>query len=83
MYILTNYNTTFAEDYYRVKRVMGLGYRPDIRIYQKNTAPQITRDLARWANNDIIYRSCTFEDYQPRKNSGRIKDIYGDYLKGM
>lgn len=75
VYILTNYNTTFEEDYYRVKKVMELGYRPDVRIYQKPTAPQITKDLARWANNDIIFRSCGFGDYVPRKGQP-IKNIY-------
>ncbi len=80
VYILTNFNTTFEEDIYRVKKVMELGYRPDVRIYQKNTAPQFLKDLARWANNDFIYRSCKFEDYVPRKDGKRIKNIYANVV---
>lgn len=76
VYILTNFNTSFEEDFYRVKKVIELGYRPDIRIYQKNTAPQITRDLARWANNAYIFRSCAFEDYIPRKDGKTAKQLY-------
>ncbi len=76
VYILTNYNTTLEEDYYRVKKVTELGYQPDIRIYQKGTQPRFLTDLARWANNSFIYRSCNFEDYVPRTDGKRIKDIY-------
>lgn len=80
VYILTNYNTTFEEDYYRVKKVIELGYSPDVRIYQKQTSPQIVKDLASWANNTIIYRSgCGFENFEPRKGQ-IIKNIYN--LKG-
>ena len=55
VYILTHYNTTHQQDLYRVKVVQELGYRPYIMIYNKNTAPQITKDLQRWANNKLIY----------------------------
>ncbi len=55
VYILTHYNTTHQQDLYRIKVVQQLGYRPYIMIYNKNTAPQITKDLQRWANNKLIY----------------------------
>ena len=55
VYILTNFNTTHEQDLYRVKVVQELGYRPYIMIYHKKSAPKITRDLQRWANNRIIY----------------------------
>lgn len=55
IYILTNFNTTHEQDLYRVKTVQKLGYRPYIMIYNKNTAPQVTKDLQRWANNKLIY----------------------------
>ena len=80
VYILTNYNTTHAEDWYRVKKVIELGYRPDIRIYRKGTHPQFLTDLARWANLSRLYRSCSFEDYIPRKDGKRCKDMYSDIL---
>lgn len=55
IYILTNFNTSHEQDLYRVKVVQELGYRPYIMIYNKTTAPQITKDLQRWANNKLIY----------------------------
>lgn len=39
VYILTNYNTTFEEDYYRVQKVREYGFNPDVRVYRKETAP--------------------------------------------
>lgn len=65
VYILTNFNTTHEQDIYRVKKVQELGYRPYIMVYNKRTAPQVTRDLQRWSNNRIIYAASDrkFENY--------------------
>ena len=77
VYVLTNYDTTFEEDYYRVKKIQEIGLVPDIRIYRKNTAPRITRDLQRWCNNRFIYRSQPdFMQYIPRKDGKTIKELY-------
>ena len=74
VYILTNYDTTFEQDLYRVKMVQSLGIRPDIRIYRKNTAPKITRWLQRWCNNRIIYESQKdFMEYIPTSNGKTIR----------
>ena len=79
VYILTNFNTTFEEDYYRIKMVEKVGLTPDVRVYRKNTAPRLTRDLQRWCNNRFIYRSTPdFMDYVPRKDGRTIKEIYFD-----
>ena len=78
VYVLTNYDTTFEEDIYRVRKLQELGLSPDVRIYRKNTAPPITRDLQRWCNNRFIYRSgVDFYDYIPRANGKTIREIYG------
>ena len=71
VYILTGFNTTFAEDMYRVRVVQSLGYSPDIRIYNKPSAPKILKDLQRWSNNRILYRSCDFWDYTARGKTMR------------
>lgn len=71
VYILTNYNTTIADDLYRA-----LGYLPDVRIYRKPTAPQVLKDLQRWCNNRRIFRTCEFMDYKPRKDGKTIKELY-------
>lgn len=76
VYILTNFDTTIEEDLYRVRMVQEAGFIPDIRIYRKNTAPQILRDLQRWSNNRFIYRSCDFMNYVPRKDGKTIRELY-------
>ena len=48
VYILTNFNTTLEEDWYRVRKVKELGYTPYVMIYQKGTHPQFLTDLQRW-----------------------------------
>ena len=80
VYILTNYDTTFEEDMFRIEAVSKLGYTPDVRIYRKNTAPRITRDLQRWCNNRRIMRTCSFWDYIPRKDGMTMGELYA--MKG-
>ena len=78
VYILTNFDTTIYEDLQRIEIVESLGLQPDIRVYRKETAPQVIRDLQRWCNNRFIYRSCKFMDYVPRKDGKTIKQLYFD-----
>lgn len=63
VYVLTNYNTTHEEDMLRVSWLQNLGFAPYIMVYRKSTAPLITRQLQRWCNNRILYKSCTFKDF--------------------
>ena len=81
VYILTNYDTTHAEDWYRVKKVMELGFHPDVRIYRKGTHSRFLTDLTGWANFSPLYRSCLFEDYIPRKDGKRCGELYRDILR--
>lgn len=78
VYILTNYDTTIDEDLYRIQKIREIGFAPDIRIYRKETLPHphILRDLQRWSNNRILYRSCEFMDYVPRSDGKTIKELY-------
>ena len=76
VYILTNFDTTIKEDLYRVEKVQEAGLLPDIRIYRKETAPRVLRDLQRWCNNRKIYRSCKFMDYVPRKDGKTVRQLY-------
>ena len=77
VYILTNYNTTFKQDWYRITKVRELGFSPYVMIYRKNTAPKITRHLQRWCNNRILYNSTDFKDYAPTTNGKTIKELFG------
>lgn len=64
VYVLTNYNSTLEEDLYRIYTLRDLGYDPDVRIYNKPSAPKEIRRLQRWCNNRIIFKSCPdFRDY--------------------
>jgi len=66
VYVLTNYETDFEFDLYRVYKLKELGYDPYIMIYDKAKAPKKIRYLQRWVNNKIIFRTCErFEEYKP------------------
>lgn len=65
VYILTNYNSTFEQDLYRVMTLRNLGYQPYVMIYRKKTAPAITRRLQRWCNFPALFwKYKTFSEYQ-------------------
>lgn len=82
VYVLTNYDTNFIDDWYRINAIRNAGMSPDIRIYRKSTAPRILNDLQRWCNNRFIFRSCEFWDYIPRAGGKTIKEIYPtEYLQ--
>jgi hypothetical protein len=78
VYMLTNFDTNIEQDIYRIKKIEEVGFRPDVRIYRKNSLPQrhILRDLQRWCNNRILYNSCEFMDYIPRSDGKTIREIY-------
>ena len=68
VYVLTNFNTTMAENLFRIYKLDEMGFDPYVMIYDKPNAPQEIRMLQRWCNNKIIFKSCKrFQDYDPRK----------------
>lgn len=67
VYCLVNFGSTMEENLYRIYTLRDLGYDPYVMIYDKPNAPKEIRDLQRWVNNRIIFKSCdTFEDYKRR-----------------
>jgi hypothetical protein len=64
VYMLTNYDTTFEYDLYRIYKLKELGYDPYVMIYDKENAPRQIRLLQRWVNNKIIFRSGSAETYE-------------------
>ncbi|MBP3701233.1 MAG: radical SAM protein [Lachnospiraceae bacterium] len=65
VYVLTNFNSTIEQDLHRIYTLRALKYDPYIMIYDKEHADQEHRDMARWVNNRIIWRSVkTFEEYK-------------------
>ena len=65
VYVLTNFGSTMEENLYRIYTLRDLGYAPYVMVYDKPNAPREIKDLQRWCNNRIIYKSCArFEDYK-------------------
>lgn len=66
VYCLVNFNSTMEENLYRIYTLRDLGYDPYVMIYDKPNAPKEIKQLQRWCNNKIIFKSCKrFEDYKP------------------
>lgn len=66
VFVLTNFNTTLEQDLYRIYHLRELGYIPYTMVYDKKNAPKEIRNLQRWTNNVIIWKTCErFEDYRP------------------
>ena len=66
VYVLTNYGSTHEQDLYRIYTLRDMGFDPYVTIYERPTAPQITRHLQRWVNNKRIFYSVPdFSDYIP------------------
>lgn len=62
------YGSTHEQDLYRVNTLRVLGYDPYVMIYERPTAPKITRHLQRWVNNKRIFHTVKdFKDYAPMK----------------
>ena len=65
VYVLTNFDTSFEDDLFRVYKLREMGFDPYVMIFNKPSAPTNVRRLQRWVNNKFIWRSCDrFEDYQ-------------------
>ena len=68
VYVLTNFGSTHEQDLYRVNTLRAMGYDPYIMVYERPTAPVVTRHLQRWVNNKWIFHSVpNFSDYAPTR----------------
>lgn len=63
VYVLTNYDTDFEFDVYRVKKLKEIGFDPYVMIFEKDNCSKIYKDLQRYTNNKIIFRSSEWENY--------------------
>lgn len=65
VYVLTNYNSSLEQDLHRIYTLRELKYDPYVMVYNKQQAPEQSRDLQRWVNNRKIWRTCrNFEEYR-------------------
>lgn len=68
VYVLTNFNSTMEENLYRIYTLRNLGYDPYVMIYNREQAPKEIRNLQRWCNNKIIFRTTPdFSKYDPKR----------------
>lgn len=61
VYVLIGYDTTPAEDLYRVERLRDIGAMPFAMPYDKRDPYQ--RTFARWVNRKHLFRSCTWQEF--------------------
>lgn len=65
VFCLTNFDTTHSQDMLRIKAIQECECHPYVMIYNKPSAPPITRRLQRWTNSPMIYaRTHDFIEYQ-------------------
>jgi hypothetical protein len=58
---LVGFNSTPAEDLYRVETLRGLGVNPFVMPFNKQDRYQ--RRFARWVNHKAIFKSVSWEAY--------------------
>lgn len=70
-YVLIGFNSTVAEDMYRIEILRELGIKPYIMPYRdfenRRKPTQYEKDLAQYVNKPMIFKSCSFADFSPRK----------------
>ena len=65
VFCLTNFDTTHKEDMERIKAIQECECWPYVMIYNKQSAPKITRRLQRWTNAPACYaKTKDFNEYQ-------------------
>ena len=73
VYCLTNFEDVSVQEHIdralaRIYPLRDMGFDPYVMVYNKPFAPREIRDLQRWCNNKMIFKSCPrFEDYKPRE----------------
>lgn len=66
VFVLVNFDTTFKQDLERVYTLRDMGFNPYVMIYNKSetSGKDKVRQLQRWVNNRVIFRSVpTFDKY--------------------
>lgn len=68
VYVLSNFNSTFEEDRYRVETLKSLGFGPYLMVYDKKNSPKILRKYSRYVNRrHLFYSGVSWEEYDRRK----------------
>lgn len=73
VYVLTNYGSSHEQDLYRIYTLRSMGYDPYVMIYEKSTAPLITKRMQRWVNNKWVFHAVRyFKDYNAGYNNRKL-----------
>ena len=62
-YVLVGFNTKPDYDMHRIMTLHRMGANPFVMPFDKKDSYQ--RHLARWCNNKVIFKSTTFDEYEP------------------
>lgn len=79
VYCLTNFEDCSVDEHIeralaRIIPLREMGFDPYVMVYNKPYAPREIRDLQRWCNNKMIFKSCpNFFDYKPREKHERVE----------
>lgn len=74
-FMLTGYNTSFEEDYYRFLKLRELKIDPYVMPYNLKYPTIKHHHFARWVNGRF-YKKCSFEEYEPWvKAKGSVKQF--------
>lgn len=65
-YVLIGFDTSEAEDLYRVELLRSLGADPFVMPFDRTDDYQ--RRFARWVNRKELFKSCTFAEYRPSRS---------------
>lgn len=70
-YVLVGFNSTKEQDLFRLNRLKELRITPFVQPYRdynnERVPTQYENDLARWANKRMLFKTCDFKDFSPRK----------------
>lgn len=65
VFCLTNFDTNFEQDMQRIKAIQECECQPYVMVYNKPSAPSITKRLQRWTNSTMFYaKTKDFFEYQ-------------------
>lgn len=70
-YVLVGYGSTIEQDMFRIERLRELGIKPFVMPYRdfenERVPTKYEKDLAQYVNKPMIFKSCSFADFSPRK----------------
>lgn len=66
-YVLVGFNTLPEYDMHRIMTLHKLGANPFVMPFDKSQPYQ--RHLARWCNNKAVFKTVSFDDYEPWKKA--------------